>query len=394
MSDLRTSGHGTSSAGGAPSERAISLINQLIASEGILPGDRVPTVRDIARKLGIDKGTVQRAYRQLEAHGAVRRRGNGPRARLVVADTIRPSSTSAGRVAVLSSHTTEMARHHGAEAGREVAQLQGVLEVLRATSHEPLVVSPDLFFANGRRWLSEGLAGVIVLRQLPARSDAILHDFSARVPVISDRAWTESGWCHRVAHDHAAGTAALVDLLVAQGRRRILPVGFPHDRQPWMEQRLVGYRTACARAGLSSLEPLAYGLSKPIEDEAGFRSRVRSMAGHLIEYLAGPQAVDAMIVAHDSLVPVVAEAAALAGRAVHADLAICGYDNAWAWIGERAWSRYVPFATIDKDNHALGRRQAEWLVAELHKVRQPGPPSASTSEGPQELLVPFHLLRL
>ena len=394
MSDLRTFGPRTPSASGAPGERVISLIHQLIASDGILPGDRVPTVRDIAQKLGIDKGTVQRAYRQLEAHGAVCRRGNGPRARLVVADTICRPSASAGRVAVLSSHTLEMARDHGAQVGREVAQLQGVLEVLHATSHEPLVVSPDLFVANGRRWLSEGLAGVIILRQLPARAEAMLHEVSVRIPVISDRAWTESGWCHRVAHDHAAGTAALVDLLAKQGRRRILPVGFPPERQPWMEQRLVGYRTACARAGLIRLEPLAHGLFKPVDDEAGFRSRVRLMAGNLIEYLASPQAVDAMIVAHDGLVPVVAEAAALAGRAVHADLAICGYDNAWAWIGERAWSHYVPFATIDKDNHALGCRQAEWLVAELRKVRLPGSPSAPTPADAQEILVPFHLIRL
>ena len=52
-------------------EQIRSQVSALVAVGGLRPGDRLPASRDLARDLGIAVGTVQRAYRELEAEGAV-----------------------------------------------------------------------------------------------------------------------------------------------------------------------------------------------------------------------------------------------------------------------------------------------------------------------------------
>lgn len=52
-------------------EQIRSQVSALVAVGGLRPGDRLPASRDLARDLGIAVGTVQRAYRELEASGAV-----------------------------------------------------------------------------------------------------------------------------------------------------------------------------------------------------------------------------------------------------------------------------------------------------------------------------------
>jgi DNA-binding transcriptional regulator YhcF (GntR family) len=43
---------------------------------GVLePGDRLPSIRQLANDLGVATNTVQRAYRELEAQGLIRSRG-------------------------------------------------------------------------------------------------------------------------------------------------------------------------------------------------------------------------------------------------------------------------------------------------------------------------------
>jgi GntR family transcriptional regulator len=52
-------------------EQIRSQVAALVAVGALAPGDRLPASRDLARDLGIAVGTVQRAYRELEASGVV-----------------------------------------------------------------------------------------------------------------------------------------------------------------------------------------------------------------------------------------------------------------------------------------------------------------------------------
>ena len=52
-----------------PYEHIRSQLAALITAGVFRPQDRLPTVRDLAADLGVANGTVQRAYRELEAAG-------------------------------------------------------------------------------------------------------------------------------------------------------------------------------------------------------------------------------------------------------------------------------------------------------------------------------------
>jgi len=62
----------------APYEQIRHQLDQLIRDGHLPPGQRLPTVRQLATDLGLAAGTVARAYRELELAGRVRtRRGGG-----------------------------------------------------------------------------------------------------------------------------------------------------------------------------------------------------------------------------------------------------------------------------------------------------------------------------
>ena len=52
-------------------EQITDNLRRLIASGGIAPGERLPTVRELATRLTINPPTIQRAYRQLEQEGYI-----------------------------------------------------------------------------------------------------------------------------------------------------------------------------------------------------------------------------------------------------------------------------------------------------------------------------------
>lgn len=62
----------------------VQIVDQVVAAiiaQQILPGARLPTVRALARDLGVSANTVAKAYRQLESEGHV---GTGGRNGTVV----------------------------------------------------------------------------------------------------------------------------------------------------------------------------------------------------------------------------------------------------------------------------------------------------------------------
>lgn len=54
-----------------PYEQIRGQVAALVAAGVLATADRLPTVRDLASDLGVAVGTVQRAYRELEAGGVV-----------------------------------------------------------------------------------------------------------------------------------------------------------------------------------------------------------------------------------------------------------------------------------------------------------------------------------
>jgi GntR family transcriptional regulator len=81
-------------------------LRRLIASAQLVPGEALPSVRDVAGYHAINPMTVSRAYSQLESEGLLeRRRGRG----MVVAEVRRPQPDGR-RLEQLAPCLTELAR--------------------------------------------------------------------------------------------------------------------------------------------------------------------------------------------------------------------------------------------------------------------------------------------
>lgn len=70
--------HIQSSNGLAIYDQIVRHIKFAVANESLLPGDFIPSVRELARDLAVNPNTVARAYRELQAAGIVAQiRGTG-----------------------------------------------------------------------------------------------------------------------------------------------------------------------------------------------------------------------------------------------------------------------------------------------------------------------------
>src|SRR3954468_11071290 len=58
-----------------PYEQLRQQITALVLAAALAPGDRLPSIRQLANDLGLAGGTVARAYRELEADGVVTTHG-------------------------------------------------------------------------------------------------------------------------------------------------------------------------------------------------------------------------------------------------------------------------------------------------------------------------------
>jgi len=110
-------------------EQIRAQVAALVSLGSLDPGDRLPSARDLARDLGIAVGTVQRAYRELEAAGAVTSR---PRTGTVVAPSARRRSSSADQRSFAELATQMVAR--GRELGLDDS---AILDVVTALLRQP-----------------------------------------------------------------------------------------------------------------------------------------------------------------------------------------------------------------------------------------------------------------
>ncbi|MBM6401670.1 GntR family transcriptional regulator [Phycicoccus sonneratiae] len=106
-----------------PYEQLRRQLADLVGSGVLLPGDRLPPVRQLAADLGLAPGTVARTYRELEQAGYVRsRRGGGTR----VAPSPPAAATPGQALEEAAAAYLERARVLGIPAADAVATLRRV----------------------------------------------------------------------------------------------------------------------------------------------------------------------------------------------------------------------------------------------------------------------------
>ena len=226
----------------------------LIADGELAPADRLPSVRDLARRLGVNVNTVRSAYAGLEADGLVQtRHGIGTEVLAASADSLRshglhPLGLNAVAVLIGGLNPFYLPLLRGIE---DVAAEHGTL-VLVADSHDSPV------FAEGtiRRLVARGVDGIIAVSVGGIEGEA---ERNGRVPPIvyvdqPDRTG------HVVLFDaQATGYLATRHLLEHEHER----IGVVTAPLSWPNVRVVfdGYKRALEEAGL--------GISPQLVSEVG-----------------------------------------------------------------------------------------------------------------------------
>ncbi|MDD9207011.1 GntR family transcriptional regulator [Georgenia sp. 10Sc9-8] len=116
--------------GASPAEQIRDQIRGLIATDRIAAGERLPSVRQLAKDLGIAPGTVAKAYRSLEQQGLLQTRVGGGTRISPTASTMPPA---------VIDHAHALAR---ASTDADVS-LEDTIRVLRAVWPEPRVATDD-----------------------------------------------------------------------------------------------------------------------------------------------------------------------------------------------------------------------------------------------------------
>lgn len=95
----------TLSGSAPPMDQIHDQIGGLVATGRLAANERLPSVRQLAKDLGVAPGTVAKAYRALEAEGfLVSRPGSGTRVSATASTTTRPVLEAARRLASVSIH--------------------------------------------------------------------------------------------------------------------------------------------------------------------------------------------------------------------------------------------------------------------------------------------------
>lgn len=103
-----------------PSEQIYQQLRGLIFSGRIAAGERLPTVRQLARDLGVAPGTVARAYKQLELESFVQTRARGGTTVLSSPQSLPPEVLKAARA------LHDAAARHGTTLEDAISTLTGI----------------------------------------------------------------------------------------------------------------------------------------------------------------------------------------------------------------------------------------------------------------------------
>lgn len=114
----------TLSGSAAPADQIYDQIHGLVATGRMAADERLPSVRQLAKDLGVAPGTVAKAYRGLETEGLlVTRTGSGTRVSPTAAATTRP--------------VLDAARHLADTSIRAGTSIDEAARILRAVWSDP-----------------------------------------------------------------------------------------------------------------------------------------------------------------------------------------------------------------------------------------------------------------
>jgi len=357
-----------------PRSRALEFLRVHLGDHWAI-GDRIPGELELADHLGISRGTVRAALKELEAEGLIAaRRGAGR--------VVTPAATNgtghvgssrahaaAGRLMERSVIFARVARAFVADNAHAVEQ--SILNAFAARGNP--VVAIDFSRVGGEeldRLVAGrplGLVAPHVAGTVPEIREKVVRLADAGVRVVAQGDDPPLRRFDRVISDHAAGMTMLVEHLRSRGCRRLVQVRSRHAYCPtvpyWARSR---YDAFDALAGdgdrVVTVEADLFDQAHDAADRAEFDRRSRLMAGLLVEHLIGDNRADALLFDTDFLCFYAASALRPFGLEPGRDVLLAGYDDYWATSPLRRFEPAFVDVTVNKDEPAAGRVLADLLL--------------------------------
>ena len=356
----------------SPRATVIRHVHELLRTGAVRPGEPVPSERALTRELDVHRDTVRGAIRVLQDQGLLRKQANGRCVVQGVAEAARKTNRAGVTVCMPDLSDDHNRRHLQSGWAERIGQ--GAVAESRRTGRSVTIMAPGQLNESGLTEFRIAPPRGLLIADLAARGEVLdrIAELAPQLtcPVVAYGSHPRWAKLDRVVSDHRRGAALLYEWLWQRGRRRIMQVLGPmsSETQPWMQQRIAGYREAAARLG-SDYDNVIHIPERPAHarraGEAGFLDDARHLVGHLAEHLAGPHAADAIMCPSDGQAITLAAACRLLHLEPGEDVVIVGYDNYWRDVPSRKFEPYAPPVTVDKRNAEMGAAMVRLLQDRL-----------------------------
>jgi DNA-binding LacI/PurR family transcriptional regulator len=316
------------------------------------PGARLPAEVDLARQLGVSRGTVRQALTTLLAEGLLETRPG--RGTFVVDGS---TQRAAGLIGMILPSVVRARNPEMIDGAEETVRQAGYSLLLGISGDDRWLEADQL-----QRLVGQGASGLIVYTvdgelEVPALRRLVDRSFPL---VLIDRYIPDLA-VDSVAMDNLGGGFLATQHLVQQGYARIGYIGTDNLGTSSIVERMAGYRWALAQYGLPYTTDLVCVdirrlLSWPPRepDKEGHNARV------LQEFLGRADRPDAVFVCNDYVAFQVVQVAESLGLRIPEDVAIVGFDNV-------AYRDYygVALTTVEQHRHEIGATAATLLLDRL-----------------------------
>lgn len=343
-------------------KRVADQIRGYIQAGEYAPGQRLQPEVELARQLGVSRGTLRHALRELSIQGFLQ---TLPGQGTFVAGASRgyAGGTALGLIGLVMPSIVRARNQDLVSGAEEMLSDHGYSLVLATTGDDRALETEQI-----QRIVSQGAVGLILyMVDGPPDIPEVRRLVGDGLPVVLIDRYVPDLHVDSVTMDNVGGAFMAVQHLVEQGHRRIGYIGTDNIGTSSIVERLAGYRWACAVNNLDVddrlvCQALRRLLSWPIKERDVMHARFNQDV--LRRYLQQEHRPTAVYVCNDYVAFQVVQAVGSAGLSVPEDIAVVGFDNV-------SYQDYygVALTTVEQPRHEIGAVAASLLVERIQGKR-------------------------
>ena len=316
------------------------------------PGQRLPAEVDLARQLGVSRGTVRQALTALLNEGLL---NTVPGRGTFVSNGF--GQRAAGLIGMILPSVVRARNPELIDGAEHVLREAGYSVVLGISGDDRWLEAEQM-----QRIIGQGASGLIVYTvdgalDVPGLRRVVERGFPL---VLIDRFIPDLA-VDAVSMDNVGGGFLAVQHLAELGYRRIGYVGTDNVGTSSIVERMAGYRWALGQYGLQyDADLVCTDVRRLLAWPPGEPDKEQHNAQVLQAFLDRVDRPDAIFVCNDYVAFQVVQVAEALGLRIPDDLALVGFDNV-------AYTDYfgVPLTTVEQHRHEIGATAASVLLERI-----------------------------